>query len=72
MTRSLGEASLIEAESETILIDQQIDYAEFSKDVVDCLPKDLPWTIPQASWCHDVARVHVVSVLWGRERWREG
>ena len=47
--RSLGEAGMVEAESETILIDQQIDYAEFPQAVEDCLPKDLPWTIPAVS-----------------------
>lgn len=47
--RSLGEAGLVEGETEGLLIDNDIDYEEFSTEVEDCLPKDLPWTIPEAS-----------------------
>lgn len=47
--RSLGEAGLVEGETEALLIDYDVDYEEFSKEVEDCLPKDLPWTIPKVS-----------------------
>ena len=45
--RSLGEASLIEKEMTSILLDQQIDDVEFSEDVEACLPKIAPWKIPE-------------------------
>ena len=45
--RSLGEAGEIEPETESFLFDNDVDYSEFSADVLDCLPKDLPWAIPE-------------------------
>ena len=45
--RSLGEAGEVERESEAFLLENEIDSSEFSESVLDCLPKQLPWTIPQ-------------------------
>ena len=45
--RSLGEAGVVEGETEALLIDNDIDYEEFSDEVNACLPKDEPWTIPK-------------------------
>eukprot|EP00731_Ephydatia_muelleri_P024265 Em0016g536a len=47
LMRSLGEAGEIEPETESFLLDNDVDYSEFSADVLDCLPKDLPWAIPE-------------------------
>lgn len=47
LMRSLGEAGEIEPETESFLLDNDIDYSEFSADVLECLPKDLPWSIPE-------------------------
>ena len=43
--RSLGEAGLVATETEALLIDNEIDYEEFSPEVEACLPPQ-PWTIP--------------------------
>ncbi|XP_038075126.1 DIS3-like exonuclease 2 [Patiria miniata] len=45
--RSLGEAGEIEPETEGMLIEHGVDYSDFSDEVIECLPKNLPWTIPQ-------------------------
>ena len=45
--RSLGEAGLVEVETEALLVDNDIDSADFSEEVNACLPKEKPWTIPQ-------------------------
>ena len=47
--RSLGEAGVIEKEMTAILLDQQIDDVEFSPEVEACLPKTLPWKLPEVS-----------------------
>ena len=47
LLRSLGEAGEIEPESEAYLLENKVDFEDFSPAVLDCLPKDLPWTIPQ-------------------------
>lgn len=44
--RSLGEAGEIEPETESILAINEIDTSPFTQDVLDCLPKQLPWKIP--------------------------
>ena len=46
-SRSLGEAGEIEPETDSILLINDIDSSPFSQEVLDCLPKDLPWKIPQ-------------------------
>ncbi|XP_076018288.1 DIS3-like exonuclease 2 [Genypterus blacodes] len=46
LAKTLGQAGEIEPETEGILIEYGIDFSEFSDEVLDCLPKNLPWTIP--------------------------
>lgn len=46
LAKSLGQAGEIEPETEGILIEYDVDFSEFSDEVLDCLPKNLPWTIP--------------------------
>lgn len=45
--RSLGEAGEIEPETDGILMVNDIDCSSFSENVLACLPKDLPWKVPQ-------------------------
>ncbi|GAA6222449.1 DIS3-like exonuclease 2 isoform X1 [Lates japonicus] len=44
--KTLGQAGEIEPETEGILTEYDVDFSEFSDEVLDCLPKNLPWTIP--------------------------
>lgn len=44
--KTLGQAGEIEPETEGILLEYQVDFSEFSDEVLDCLPKNLPWSIP--------------------------
>ncbi|KAI4809719.1 hypothetical protein KUCAC02_018585 [Chaenocephalus aceratus] len=46
LAKTLGQAGEIEPETEGILIEYEVDFTEFSTEVLDCLPKNLPWTIP--------------------------
>lgn len=46
LAKSLGQAGEIEPETEGILTEYDVDFSEFSEEVLDCLPKNLPWTIP--------------------------
>ncbi|XP_042354169.1 DIS3-like exonuclease 2 [Plectropomus leopardus] len=46
LAKTLGQAGEIEPETEGILTEYDVDFSEFSEDVLDCLPKNLPWTIP--------------------------
>uniref|UniRef100_UPI00398F3F42 DIS3-like exonuclease 2 isoform X2 n=1 Tax=Pristiophorus japonicus TaxID=55135 RepID=UPI00398F3F42 len=46
LTKSLGQAGEIEPETEGILIEYDVDFSDFSDEVLECLPKFLPWTIP--------------------------
>lgn len=45
--RSLCEAGVVEGETEAILIDNDIDFTDFSEEVNACLPTELPWTMPE-------------------------
>ena len=47
LARSLGEAGEIEPETEGMLIENDLDFSDFSDDVLACLPHELPWTIPE-------------------------
>ncbi|XP_063772613.1 DIS3-like exonuclease 2 isoform X2 [Pseudophryne corroboree] len=47
LMKSLGQAGEIEPETEGILTEYGVDFSEFSNDVLQCLPQNLPWTIPQ-------------------------
>ncbi|KAK6177447.1 hypothetical protein SNE40_015545 [Patella caerulea] len=46
LTRSLGEAGLIEPETEALLIEYDVDFSEFTDETLACLPQNLPWKIP--------------------------
>lgn len=46
LMKSLGQAGEIEPETEGILTEYDVDFSEFSEEVVGCLPQDLPWSIP--------------------------
>ncbi|KAL6104148.1 dis3l2 [Pungitius sinensis] len=46
LAKTLGQAGEIEPETEGILIEYEVDFSEFSDGVLNCLPKNLPWTIP--------------------------
>ena len=61
--RSLGEAGVIEAETEALLIDNEIDFADFPEEVDDCLPQHFPWTIPKVCVCMCVCMCVCVRVL---------
>ena len=45
--RSLGEAGEIEPETESFLLENEIDSGDFTPEALDCLPKNLPWTLPE-------------------------
>lgn len=45
--KSLGQAGEIEPETEGILTEYGVDFSDFSNNVLQCLPQNLPWTIPQ-------------------------
>lgn len=46
LTKTLGQAGEIEPETEGILTEYDVDFSEFSDEVLACLPHNLPWTIP--------------------------
>uniref|UniRef100_A0AAY5JYF8 DIS3-like exonuclease 2 n=1 Tax=Esox lucius TaxID=8010 RepID=A0AAY5JYF8_ESOLU len=46
LAKTLGQAGEIEPETEGILIEYDVDFSEFSDEVLGCLPQTLPWTIP--------------------------
>ncbi|CAC5394876.1 DIS3L2 [Mytilus coruscus] len=47
LMRSLGEAGEIEPETEGILIENDVDYSEFTEEMLSTLPvQTLPWQIP--------------------------
>ncbi|XP_065413668.1 DIS3-like exonuclease 2 isoform X2 [Chrysemys picta bellii] len=48
MAKSLGQAGEIEPETEGILTEYGVDFSDFSRDVLECLPQSLPWVIPPA------------------------
>ncbi|XP_056421507.1 DIS3-like exonuclease 2 isoform X2 [Hyla sarda] len=45
LMKSLGQAGDIEPETEGILTEYGVDFSEFSNNELQCLPKNLPWTI---------------------------
>ncbi|XP_075717943.1 DIS3-like exonuclease 2 isoform X2 [Rhinoderma darwinii] len=47
LMKSLGQAGEIEPETEGILTEYGVDFSEFSNNVLQCLPQNLPWAIPQ-------------------------
>lgn len=44
--KSLGQAGVIEPETEAMLMEYDVDYSEFTDEVLACLPQGRPWTIP--------------------------
>ncbi|XP_021102739.1 DIS3-like exonuclease 2 isoform X2 [Heterocephalus glaber] len=46
LAKSLGQAGEIEPETEGILTEYGVDFSDFSSEVLECLPRSLPWTIP--------------------------
>ncbi|XP_078143582.1 DIS3-like exonuclease 2 [Centroberyx gerrardi] len=51
LAKTLGQAGEIEPETEGILTEYDVDFSEFPDEVLDCLPKNLPWTIPPEEMC---------------------
>ncbi|XP_037704400.1 DIS3-like exonuclease 2 isoform X1 [Choloepus didactylus] len=47
LAKSLGQAGEIEPETEGILTEYGVDFSDFSSEVLECLPRGLPWTIPR-------------------------
>ncbi|NWH35976.1 DI3L2 exonuclease, partial [Chloropsis hardwickii] len=45
LCKSLGQAGEIEPESEGILMEYGVDFSDFSPEVLECLPQNLPWVI---------------------------
>ncbi|XP_023788729.1 DIS3-like exonuclease 2 isoform X1 [Cyanistes caeruleus] len=45
LCKSLGQAGEIEPESEGILTEYGVDFSDFSPEVLECLPQNLPWVI---------------------------
>ena len=46
--RSLGEIESAEEETEALLLEHDVEYRPFSKNVLDCLPEEgTNWTVPQ-------------------------
>ncbi|XP_032080819.1 DIS3-like exonuclease 2 [Thamnophis elegans] len=46
LAQSLGRAGEIDPETEGILAEYGVDTSDFSPDVLQCLPQNLPWAIP--------------------------
>ncbi|XP_034159362.2 DIS3-like exonuclease 2 [Pangasianodon hypophthalmus] len=46
LMKSLGQAGVIEPETEAMLMEYDVDYSEFTDEVLVCLPQGRPWTIP--------------------------
>ncbi|XP_053359628.1 DIS3-like exonuclease 2 isoform X1 [Clarias gariepinus] len=46
LMKSLGQAGVIEPETEAMLMEYDVDYSEFTDEVLACLPQGRPWTIP--------------------------
>ncbi len=46
--KSLGESESVEAETEALLLEHDVEYRPFSKNVLDCLPEEgHDWIVPQ-------------------------
>uniref|UniRef100_A0A8C1MI99 DIS3-like exonuclease 2 n=1 Tax=Cyprinus carpio TaxID=7962 RepID=A0A8C1MI99_CYPCA len=52
LAKTLGQAGEIEPETEGIMTEYDVDFSEFSEEVLNCLPQDLPWSIP----AHELSR----------------
>ncbi|ODV78253.1 RNB-domain-containing protein [Suhomyces tanzawaensis NRRL Y-17324] len=52
--RSLGEIESAEAETEALLLEHDVEYRPFSKNVLDCLPEEgANWTVPDIAGTSD-------------------
>jgi DIS3-like exonuclease 2 len=47
LMRSVGEAGEIEPETESFLVENDIEFGDFPPEALECLPRQTPWTIPQ-------------------------
>ena len=56
--RSVGEAGEIEPETESFLIENEVEFGEFPPEALHCLPVHTPWTIPPV--CSTYSSVHYV------------
>lgn len=69
LIRSLGKAGEIEGETEAILLENNIDFADFSKEITDSLPQ-LPWSIPKVA-NPDIHKIYhtlsLVSIFYQEE-----
>ncbi|XP_060772943.1 DIS3-like exonuclease 2 [Neoarius graeffei] len=45
LMKSLGQAGVIEPETEAMLMEYDVDFSEFTDEVLACLPQGRPWTI---------------------------
>lgn len=45
--RSVGEAGEIEPETESFLVENEVEFGEFPAEALACLPTQRPWTLPQ-------------------------
>ncbi|KAK6965281.1 DIS3-like exonuclease 2 [Biomphalaria glabrata] len=52
LAKSLGEAGQIEPETEAMLIELDVDDTPFSDKVIECLPQNLPCTIPASEYTY--------------------
>ncbi|XP_042573567.1 DIS3-like exonuclease 2 isoform X2 [Cyprinus carpio] len=52
LAKTLGQAGEIEPETEGIMTEYDVDFSEFLEEVLNCLPQDLPWSIP----AHELSR----------------
>ncbi|KAI2667401.1 DIS3-like exonuclease 2 [Labeo rohita] len=52
LAKTLGQAGEIEPETEGIMTEYDVDFSEFSDEVLNCLPQDWPWSIP----AHELSR----------------
>ncbi|XP_026992572.2 DIS3-like exonuclease 2 [Tachysurus fulvidraco] len=46
LMKSLGQAGVIEPETEAMLMEYDVEFSEFTDEVLECLPQARPWTIP--------------------------
>ncbi|BFZ23671.1 hypothetical protein BsWGS_26710 [Bradybaena similaris] len=64
LARSLGEAGQIEPETEAMLIEMGVDDSPFSDEVNQCLPDNLPWSIPEHEYSYrkDLRRCCIFTI----------
>ena len=74
LIRSLGKAGEIEGETKAILLENNIDFADFSKEITDSLPQ-LPWSISKVA-NPDIHKIYctlsLVSIFLIRKKRKRG